>query len=121
MGVEQRKTKRTKMVLPVKAVIAGTSYLAHTFDVTSVGARLGGLHAELKKGDTITLQRGTKKATFKVMWVQELSPKEIQAGLHAVEQTNNFWGIDFPEQENEGKNGANSAKDLAAIFAAAKK
>ncbi len=121
MGVEQRKTKRTKMVLPVKVVIAGTTYLAHTFDLTSVGARLGGLHASLKKGQTITLQRGAKKAQFQVMWVQEISPKEIQAGIQAVEQTNNFWGIDFPEQENEGKNATNNAKDLAAIFAAAKK
>jgi len=118
---EQRKNKRTKMVLPVKVLIAGVTHLAHTFDVTSVGARLGGLRAELKKGDTILLQRGTKKAHFQVMWVQELSPKEIQAGIQAIEQTNNFWGIDFPEQENEGKNGANSAKDLAALFAAAKK
>lgn len=118
---EQRKTKRTKMVLPVKVVIGGTTHLAHTFDVTSVGARLGGLNAELKKGQTITLQRGTKRAQFQVMWVQEVSPKQIQAGIQATEQTNNFWGIDFPEQENEGKNAANNAKDLAALFAASKK
>jgi len=37
---EQRKTKRTRMVLPVKVLIAGVTHLAHTFDVTSVGARL---------------------------------------------------------------------------------
>ena len=106
------------MVLPVKVVIAGTTYLAHTFDVTSVGARLGGLSAELKKGQTITLQRGTKKAQFQVMWVTALSPKEIQAGIQAIEQPNNFWGIDLAEQELENKN---AAKDLAAVFAAAKK
>lgn len=115
---EHRKTKRTKMVLPVKVVIAGTTHLAHTFDVTSVGARLGGLHAELKKGQLIVLQRGAQKVQFQVMWVQEISPKEIQAGIQAVEQPNNFWGIDLSEQEHEGKN---VAKDLAAVFAAAGK
>jgi hypothetical protein len=115
---EHRKTKRTKMVLPVKVVIGNTTHLAHTFDVTSVGARLGGLHAELKKGQVITLQRGAKKVQFQVMWVQELSPKEIQAGIQAVEHASNFWGIDLSEQEQDGKNGA---KDLAALFAAVKK
>lgn len=115
---EQRKTKRTKMVLPVKVVIGGTTHLAHTFDVTSVGARLGGLHAELKKGQSITLQRGTKKVQFQVMWVQELGSKEIQAGIQATEQVSNFWGIDLSEQEREGKTGV---KELAAAFAAGKK
>lgn len=116
MGAEQRKSKRTKMILPVKAVIDGTTYLAHTFDVTSTGARLGGLHAQLKKGQTIVIQRGSKKAQFQVMWVQELTPKETQAGIQAVDATNNFWGIDLAEQQ-PNKNGA---KDLAATFAAKK-
>ena len=116
MGAEQRKSKRTKMILPVKAVIDGTTYLAHTFDVTSTGARLGGLHAQLKKGQTIMIQRGAKKAQFQVMWVLELNPKETQAGIQALEHSNNFWGIDLAEREHKG-----SAKDLAATFAAAKK
>lgn len=115
---EQRKTKRTKMVLPVKVLIDGVTHLAHTFDVTSMGARLGGLHAELKKGQTIVLQRGAKKVPFQVMWVQEVSPKEMQAGIQATEVAGNFWGIDLSDQEREGKT---SAKELAAVFASGKK
>lgn len=115
---EQRKSRRTKMVLPVKVVIDGTTHLAHTFDVTPVGARLGGLRGELKKGQVIQLQRGAKRARFQVMWVQELNPKEIQAGIQAMEQTSNFWGIDLCEQESDAKQGA---KDLAAVFSAGKK
>jgi hypothetical protein len=109
---EQRKTKRTKMVLPVKVVIDGTTHLAHTFDVTSIGARLGGLHASLKKGQMIVIQRGAKKAQFQVKWVTELSPTETQAGIQAIEQPNNFWGIDLTDQER-------SAKPLAVAAAAA--
>jgi hypothetical protein len=101
---ERRKSKRTKMVLPVKVSISGTTHLAHTFDLTYAGARLGGLHTTLKSGQIISLQRGSQKANFKVMWVQELGPNEIQAGIQAVEQQNNFWGIDLSEADREKSN-----------------
>lgn len=91
------------MVLPVKVSIGGSTHLAHTFDLTYVGARLGGLHVELKSGEIISLQRGAKKANFRVMWVNEIAPHELQAGVQALEQQNNFWGIDLSEQEREGK------------------
>jgi len=111
---ERRKSKRTKMVLPVKVTIGGTTHLAHTFDLTYVGARLGGLHTELKQGQTISLQRGAKKANFKVMWVQQLSPTELQAGIQVLEQQNNFWGIDLSEAENEGRSNVEALMSLMA-------
>src|ERR1700733_11563404 len=54
---EHRKNKRTKMVLPVKVSISGATHLAHTFDLTYVGARIGGLHADLKPDQVVSLQR----------------------------------------------------------------
>jgi len=104
MSSERRKSKRTKMVLPVKVAVGGATHLAHTFDLTYVGARLGGLRTELKTGEIISLQRGAKKANFRVMWVTQITPSEVQAGVQAIEQQNNFWGIDLSEQEREGKN-----------------
>jgi hypothetical protein len=101
---EQRKNKRTKMVLPVKVSISGATHLAHTFDLTYVGARIGGLHAELKPDQIICLQRGSKKANFRVIWVQQLGPNEVQAGVQAVDMQSNFWGVDLSEQEKEGHN-----------------
>ena len=65
--------------------ISGATHLAHTFDLTYVGARIGGLHAELKTGEVVSLQRGSKKANFKVVWVQQMSPNEVQAGVQAVD------------------------------------
>ena len=112
---EQRKTKRTKMVLPVKVSIAGVTHLAHTFDLTYVGARLGGLRAELKVGQIISLQRGSKKANFKVCWVQQLSPHEVQAGVQAVEIQNNFWGVDLSETEREGKSNVDALMSLMSV------
>jgi hypothetical protein len=111
---EQRRAKRTKMVLPVKVSIAGITHLAHTFDLTYVGARLGGLRAELKVGQVISLQRGSKKANFKVCWVQNLSPSEIQAGVQAVEVQNNFWGVDLSETDRDGKSNVEALMSLMA-------
>ncbi|MBZ5571117.1 MAG: PilZ domain-containing protein [Acidobacteriia bacterium] len=111
---EQRKAKRTKMVLPVKVSIAGVTHLAHTFDLTYVGARLGGLRAELKPGQIISLQRGSKKANFKVVWVQQLSPSEVQAGVQAVEKQNNFWGVDLSETDRESRSNVDALMSLMA-------
>jgi hypothetical protein len=101
---EQRKNRRTKMVLPVKVSISGATHLAHTFDLTYVGARIGGLHTELKKDQIIALQRGSKKANFRVIWVQQLSPHEVQAGVQAIEKQSNFWGVDLSDHEKENHN-----------------
>ena len=114
MGAEQRKNKRTKMVLPVKVMIGGTTHLAHTFDLTHVGAKLGGLRTELKVGQIISLQRGPKKANFKVMWVQQMSAHEIQAGVQAVETQNNFWGVDLSDAERESKANVDALMSLVA-------
>jgi hypothetical protein len=101
--MERRKAKRTKMVLPVKLTASGALHLAHTCDLTYTGAKLGGLHSELKKGEIVSVQRGPKKANFKVVWVQQLGPQEVQVGLQALERQTNFWGIDLSENERDAK------------------
>jgi hypothetical protein len=101
--VERRKAKRTKMVLPVKLTMSGTTHLAHTCDLTYSGARVGGLQNQLKNGEIVSVHRGSKKANFKVVWVQQLGPKEIHVGLQALERQTNFWGVDLSEQERDTK------------------
>ena len=41
--LDRRKAQRSKVVLPVKISLTGSSHLAHTVDITCDGARLGGL------------------------------------------------------------------------------
>jgi len=101
--MERRKAKRTKMVLPVKLTACGSLHLAHTCDLTYTGAKLGGLHTELKQGEIVSVQRGSKKANFKVVWVQQLGPNEVQVGLQALERQTNFWGIDLSDNERDSK------------------
>lgn len=103
---ERRLSKRTKMVLPVKVSIAGATQLAHTFDLTYVGAKLGGLRGELKQGQVVSLQRGAKKAEFRIMWLQQISATEMHAGVQSLEKQSNFWGVDLSEADRESKTDA---------------
>src|SRR2546423_8168512 len=101
--LERRKTRRKKMVLPVKVSMFGSAQFAHTLDITASGARLGSLRSELKAGEIIVLHRGAKKAKFRISWVQQVNSKELQAGIEALEPRENFWGVDLTAEEREEK------------------
>ena len=101
--LERRRTRRRKMVLPVKVSMFGSTQFAHTLDITASGARLGSLRNELKPGEIIVLQRGVKKAKFRICWVQQVNPTEMQAGIEALQPQENFWGVDLTAEEREQK------------------
>jgi len=108
--LEQRKSPRRKMVLPVKVSIDKITHLAHTIDITDAGARLGGLRAQLQPGMIVNLQRGSQKAKFRIAWVRQLAPNELQAGIECLEPQPNFWGVDLSDGERESK------KDMQALL-----
>ena len=91
------------MVLPVKVSIDKVTHLAHTIDITNVGARLGAIRTQLQPGAIISLQRGSKKAKFRVEWIRELASNELQAGIESVEPQNSFWGVNLSDRELEAK------------------
>lgn len=91
------------MVLPVKVTIDRTTHLAHTVDISSLGARLGGIREQLKAGSIVELQRGTRKGRFEIKWVRQLGATEIQIGLESLEGLDNFWGVDLSNREREAK------------------
>ena len=101
--LNKRKSPRRKMVLPVKVSIDSVTHLAHTIDITDVGARLGALRTQIQPGTIISLQRGSKKAKFRVEWIRELTSNELQAGIESVEPQNNFWGVDLSDREHEAE------------------
>jgi hypothetical protein len=43
------------------------------------------------------LQRGPKKAQFRIEWIKQLAPNELQAGIEALEPQNNFWGFNLAD------------------------
>lgn len=107
---ERRISPRRKMVLPVKISPGEGGGLAYTMDITSAGARLGGVRSTLETGQTVSLTRNGRKANFKVVWVQQVSAKEIHVGIEALQGVENFWGVDLSEHQHGGK------KDLEALM-----
>jgi hypothetical protein len=95
---ERRGNPRKKMVLPVKVSIGEGAGLAYTLDITSMGARLGGIQITFEAGQTVVLTRNGRKASFRVAWIRQVSPKEIHAGIEAMQPLDNFWGVDLTEQ-----------------------
>jgi hypothetical protein len=101
--LNKRTSPRRKMVLPVKVTLDQVNHLAHTVDITHTGARLGVLRTQLQPGMIITLQRGSKKAKFRIAWIRQLTPNELQAGVESLELHKNFWGVDLSDQERVAK------------------
>jgi hypothetical protein len=105
----QRRTRnRVKMVLAVR--IAGVDcqgkqfdVLTHTLDISRSGVRVGGLtDLHLRIGSTVSVQRRTSKATFRVAWVGVPgTPRTGHVGLRSVNVAPDFWGLELP-LEGEG-------------------
>jgi hypothetical protein len=101
--LENRKSLRRKMVLPVKVLIDQDTHLAHTLDITPGGARLGALRQQLKVGTIVILQRGSKRAKFRIAWVRRLAPTEVHAGVEALDPPDEFWGVGLADGTHQDK------------------
>lgn len=99
----KRRGNRKKAVLPVRIKgkdSAGTSFeeLAHTLDLTASGVRLGALRRELKVLDEVTILYRQRKMQFRVVWIKKMQgTSEFQAGLQAVTQEREPWGLGATE------------------------
>jgi len=93
------------MVLPLRVwtneSMGESASLAHTLDISPIGGRLGGLRAPVAPGQTITLQRGQRKAQFRVVWSRQLAPAEVQAGIEVVDETRNIWDVELPQARGQ--------------------
>src|SRR6266704_3046069 len=101
--LENRKSLRRKMVLPVKVLIDQETHLAHTLDITPGGARIGALRQQLKVETIVILQRGSKRAKFRIAWVRQLAPTEVHAGVEALDPPDEFWGVGLADGDTSGQ------------------
>lgn len=98
----KRRHKRIKMVLPLKVWSKDVTdqpfnELAHTLDVTPVGARLGAIRHSLNPGDTLTIQYRQRRFHCRVVWVRQLEgSSEYQIGVEAI-GGGETWGIELTE------------------------
>lgn len=99
-GLGKRRHKRIKMVLPLRiwakdAANKPFNELAHTLDITPVGARLGAVHHTLKPGDRLMVQYRQRKIQFRVIWVRPLEgTSEYQVGVEAI-GGGETWGLEL--------------------------
>ena len=94
-----RSAFRMKVVLPVSVIRHDRpeKQLAHTLDITSDSARLGGLYLPVEPGELIDLQRGVLRAKFYVFWVG--APNTMLAGQAGIRglAPKSIWGVELPE------------------------
>jgi len=101
------------MVLPIKVFLPGApQVLAHTIDISISGARIGGLREQLQPGKIVSLQRGSQRAKFRIVWIRQVGPGEIHAGAEAVDSHSNFWGIDLSQADADAKSGTDMLMEL---------
>jgi hypothetical protein len=98
--LEKRNSLRNKMVLAVKVSLDADTHLVHTLDITDAGAQLGGLRTQLEAGMIIGLQRGRQKAKFRIVWIRQLAPNELRAGIECLEPKKKFWGLELADREH---------------------
>jgi hypothetical protein len=100
----KRRSKRSKAVLPVRLLIAGSEdiHLAHTLDVSNHGVQLGGYRGEMKVGDEIVIQYHRKQAQFRVAWITAReNSAEKQIGAECLEPGKHLWGAPSLQQADE--------------------
>jgi len=98
------------MVLPVKVSLDQTTHLAHTIDITAVGARIGGLRAQMQAGMNVELQRGPRRAKFQIKWISQIGENEVHIGVECVDLQEKFWGVDLADMKADAK------KDMDALM-----
>jgi hypothetical protein len=104
----KRRQDRTKAVLPVRVRGKDSSgalfeELAHTLDVTLMGARLGAVRHELKAPEQLTILYRQRRMEFRVVWTKKLKGcGEYQVGLEAVSADREGWGLSAPDFKARG-------------------
>lgn len=98
----KRREPRTEVALPVR--IFGTDAEGRVFsenvvtvDISRSGAKLKGVQARIKPGETIGITHGTSKGRFRVTWAgQPGTPSFGQIGVMNVTPEKSIWDVPLP-------------------------
>lgn len=98
----QRREPRKEIRLPVR--IFGTDAQGRTFsenvftlDISHAGARLTGVQAEIKPGETVGVTCGKNRGRFSVKWTGRTgTPQQGQVGLENLAPEKPLWDCELP-------------------------
>ena len=99
-----RRSKRITMELSVHVRHFGADekpQAAYTLDVSSSGARLGGLTKSLKFNTVVEILCGEGTAPFRVMTGVPGTPTQDQVGVECLAPEANIWRLDGSQQSRE--------------------
>ena len=101
---QKRKKSRMNAVVPVRIARTKDSngeqvIIAHTYDISPEGARVGGIQGDLSVGEIVTLDRRGRRARFSVCWKTENGI----FGLQCLEPDRDIWDLEseFEAREKE--------------------
>jgi hypothetical protein len=91
----RREEKRLQVVVPIKVFPDVKSIESHaccTYEISTLGARLGSLPSIKEVGQVIFLQRQNRRAKYKVVWIGEPETSQAgQIGVECLEPGNMIW------------------------------
>ena len=64
----------------------------------------------MRLGEFGLLRCQSVKAKFKIAWIRQLAPDELQAGVECLEAQSNCLGVDLSDREHEAE------KDMQALL-----
>ena len=93
--VEPRREKRLHIAVPVKIFLDPESanfQLCCTYEISLVGARLVAVSGITKVGQTIWVQRHSRRAKYRVIWIGQPDTENAeQLGVEVMEPANIIW------------------------------
>jgi hypothetical protein len=92
---DPRREKRLHIAVPVKvfADAASTDFqTCCTYEISTIGVRLVAPAGIKEPGQVIALQRGSRRARYKVIWIGKPDTAEAgQVGIETLEPNNPIW------------------------------
>jgi hypothetical protein len=93
--IDLRRERRIHIAVPVKvfADAAGTDFqTCCTYEISTIGVRLVAPTGVREVGQIIALQRQTRRARYKVIWIGKPGTAEAgQVGVETLEPNNSIW------------------------------
>jgi len=92
---DERREKRLHVAVPVKLFLdsESTNYqLCCTYEISMIGARVVAVAGITKVGQIVWLQRHSRRARYKVIWIGEAgTDQQQQVGVELVDRATVIW------------------------------
>jgi hypothetical protein len=103
---DRRHDRRLHIAIPVRVFsdLRPDSQTCCTYEISAVGARLVAPQGIQDVGQVISLQRNSRRARYKVIWIGKPgTPHEGQVGVETLEPNNMIWDTEIKNRLLHGE------------------